>query len=705
MPAALETDVGITEYIGDHAGFTASFKVLFRDFIVNEVDATGTVLHLTSTELPPADRCAETLDERGTPRGASANGTDHPMEEALAAVRSELVAVFEEAQVDALLAFVRRSLSAPPDPSTSETTFRLSAAADKPGRTRQHEKLRLLGAHFASRTVDGGRVEVYRTTLDGNAWIDPTRRDDARAAQCPRSSRKRGRPAHARDTREQIRRRGGAYLSFLLCKQNADTSDVVLRLARHLHLSASALTHAGTKDRRAVTTQEMRVSAVSARQVQQAGMRAFPERDDHRSQCIRVRVGNFRYVREPLHLGDLYGNRFTVVLRHVPPASRAAAEQAVASVQQRGFVNYYGLQRFGSRAHATHEIGVALLRGEFRRALDMILETDAGQEAEAEAEEGQLQQQEGATCECLPPSVSRIVRAYFQHRDAARALREMDALPRRQRHRALIERRLLQAEAKYGAHDVQAVFHALPRNLRMIYFHAVQSAVWNCMASARLAGGGSDGVRVGDWVIPPGVSGSATATDVDGAGAAEDERDHRAAGSKTGFAHGTPVHRVTDEDVAAEKHSIFDVVLPVPGTETPPIPCPYAHAAYQAFVQAHGVELMGAAASRIAATYHLRGTYRYVLARPERLQSEWMERRAYRASLTTTDLDGGAETSTPTEELDSTEASTMCLSLKLEFTLRPAEYATMLLRELTRSASDRDTQAALAASRHPMQVA
>eukprot|EP00166_Cyanidium_caldarium_P001188 ctg_1606.g445 len=395
------------------------------------------------------------------------------MEEALAAVRSELVAVFEEAQVDALLAFVQRSLSTRSDPSTSATTFRLSAAVDKPGRTRQHEKLRLLGAHFASRTVDGGRVEVYRTTLDGNAWIDPTRRDDARAAQHPRSSRKRGRPAHARDTREQIRRRGGAYLSFLLCKQNADTSDVVLRLARQLHLSASALTHAGTKDRRAVTTQEMRVSAVSARQVQQAAIRAFPERDDNPSRCIRVRVGNFRYVRHPLHLGDLYGNRFTVVLRHVPAASRAAAEQAVASVRQRGFVNYYGLQRFGSRAHATHEIGVALLRGEFRRALDMILETDAGQEEE------QVALQEGATCECLSPSVPRIVRAYFQHRDAARALREMDTLPPRQRHRALIERRLLQAEAKYGARDVQAVFHALPRNLRMIYFHAVQSAVWN----------------------------------------------------------------------------------------------------------------------------------------------------------------------------------------------------------------------------------
>ncbi|KAK8953562.1 hypothetical protein KSP40_PGU005532 [Platanthera guangdongensis] len=39
-----------------------------------------------------------------------------------------------------------------------------------------------------------------------------------------------------------------------------------------------------------------------------------------------------------------------------------------------GFINYYGLQRFGSGSVPTHLIGAALLRGEWKTAVDLILD-------------------------------------------------------------------------------------------------------------------------------------------------------------------------------------------------------------------------------------------------------------------------------------------------------------------------------------------
>lgn len=47
-----ETDVGVTEFISDLAGFTGILKSRYSDFHVNEIDLDGTVAKLTSMEVP-----------------------------------------------------------------------------------------------------------------------------------------------------------------------------------------------------------------------------------------------------------------------------------------------------------------------------------------------------------------------------------------------------------------------------------------------------------------------------------------------------------------------------------------------------------------------------------------------------------------------------------------------------------------------------
>ncbi|GFR57424.1 pseudouridylate synthase 7 (putative), partial [Elysia marginata] len=78
------------------------------------------------------------------------------------------------------------------------------------------------------------------------------------------------------------------------------------------------------------------------------------------------------YVEEPLKLGQLSGNRFTVVLRNVE-ANKEVVDKALTSLKTAGFINYFGMQRFGTTSVPTHKIGSALLHGDWKKAVDLIL--------------------------------------------------------------------------------------------------------------------------------------------------------------------------------------------------------------------------------------------------------------------------------------------------------------------------------------------
>ncbi|CAE7568994.1 PUS7 [Symbiodinium natans] len=133
------------------------------------------------------------------------------------------------------------------------------------------------------------------------------------------------------------------YLYFRLYKENCDTGEAVSSIARCVGRSAKQFSFAGTKDRRAVTVQQVCAHRLPIDQLRRSVL--------HRLWDKRVRISNLEYRRERLRLGQLRfrptdaelrvaasassncargGNRFKVVLRKVPlhnleafnPASR-----------------------------------------------------------------------------------------------------------------------------------------------------------------------------------------------------------------------------------------------------------------------------------------------------------------------------------------------------------------------------------------------
>lgn len=58
-----EPDIGVTEFIGDHLGFSGLVKERYSDFHVNEISLDGEIVKLTNQDIPSEPQETETLDD------------------------------------------------------------------------------------------------------------------------------------------------------------------------------------------------------------------------------------------------------------------------------------------------------------------------------------------------------------------------------------------------------------------------------------------------------------------------------------------------------------------------------------------------------------------------------------------------------------------------------------------------------------------
>ena len=57
--------------------------------------------------------------------------------------------------------------------------------------------------------------------------------------------------------------------------------------------------------------------------------------------------------------------------------ARPEIETACLAMEQSGFINYYGLQRFGKGAARSHDVGRAIFKGDFKACVDMLFTVNA----------------------------------------------------------------------------------------------------------------------------------------------------------------------------------------------------------------------------------------------------------------------------------------------------------------------------------------
>ena len=266
----------------------------------------------------------------------------------------------------------------------------------------------------------------------------------------------------------------GPYTVLRIVSRDWEQHELGAALARRIGLSPHAISWSGTKDRRAVAERL-------------ASYRGDPP--DRELGLAGVEVIEAYRARDGLVLGHHYGNSFQI---HVEPLAtmRAVAQSAYDDTEAAlravgGVPNFFGPQRFGEVRPVTHEVGRALLRGDPQAAVDTYLTR-------------------------IPPGTlegrgDAARRAYAEHRDPVRALREMP--PDYRFERALLER-LARGQ------DARQALHGLSRDLRLLFVHAYQSFLFNRWLSARRRVGISlVSPVVGDRVLRVGRDGTLRGTE------------------------------------------------------------------------------------------------------------------------------------------------------------------------------------------------
>jgi tRNA pseudouridine13 synthase len=236
------------------------------------------------------------------------------------------------------------------------------------------------------------------------------------------------------------------YLVIRATLENWDTNDFARELSDRLGISRSRIAWAGTKDRRAVTTQLFTLKGVEPA--------SLPTIRGAEVEAVG-RLGR------ALEFGDLAGNRFAIRVRDVSEPARSA--EITDALRQWGgpdwsvgVPNFFGQQRFGSERAITHLVGRRILDGDWEGAVMAYV----GKPSEHEPEE------------------TRQARAFVEEtRNWAGAIDRF--------HEGLrFERAILSALA--GGASYREALEELPTNLQRLFVHAAQSDLFNRIVTLRV---------------------------------------------------------------------------------------------------------------------------------------------------------------------------------------------------------------------------
>jgi tRNA pseudouridine13 synthase len=468
-------------------------------------------------------------------------------------------------------------------------------------------------AHAAIREIFHERLESK--TMSGNIISVSASQEIAQRKGKSKSNQGRGRnQQNTNHGPTNWKALGGEFLHFSLFKENRDTSEVISFICRMMKLrNHKIFDFAGNKDRRAVTVQRVCAYKITAD-------RLLALNTTMRGSLL----GGFGYSQNKIRLGDLMGNEFIITLREchfrdfkgpltpeVLRESKAIVERGMNNLYELGFINYFGLQRFGSFAAKTDLIGMYMLQGNCQAAVEKILEFSP-YALEAATNPG--------SSEMISKDDKDRALGLQAFKDTPDDInRVLSILPKRFAAETAMVKFL---SSSFRRKQYRGALESIPRNTRSLYVHAYQSRIWNMIASHRWKLAGRK-VMIGDIVLisehrdklnisnqgtPEAVTNETV--DVDGEEIVHPAADDRAIAYDD---HAEKGYALTEEDVASGKYNIHDVVLPLPGYDV--IYPSYLIKYYESTMAEHG-NLSPHEMKRSWKDASLPGDYRKFLARP-----------------------------------------------------------------------------------------
>lgn len=648
-----ESNVGIQTYISSTNGIQGILKQRYSDFIVREVSKSNQVTYLNALN-------ALDIDKKYFSSPVNSSSESMNRDEIITTVMKELHEI-ESLEfikpIDEVKEYLQKVLD---KDSECESELVAFICKDKLTRTKFHQLFKkYVVTHIDTATVDNGNVSTGVLKLVAKFKSKRETND-----------KKRAREAWPTDIPN--------YLHFTMLKENIDTMTALNILSKNLHLKDSSIGYAGTKDKRAITTQRCSIFRGKPNNVARINHLTFPF----------IRVGDFSYENHNLTLGDLSGNRFEIVLRNITSPIEEITKTC-ESIQTYGFINYYGLQRFGKGAAnaRSHELGREIYKSNWKAVCDMLFAT-------REWEKDDI----------------KLMKEYYFKGDFSNALISTPS-------RLYLEKLVLQGLVNSKNQYFNAYSRA-PKHVRILCTHAYQSYLWNMATSKRIMKFGLECFE-GDLVALNGsLLDSADITNetegdietsetinqvneesdskikrVDDSAIVDDNEFQRQKYANTSDF----IHVVTKEDIEQKKFTINDVILPLPGSLSI-YPTNEIGKYYQELMALDGIS--SSTFETCHPQYRTMGTYRRILQFAK--DFEWdvvtyshVDEEISKSEVLTLRSNHDMPENPKSDILDS-QGEFKALIVK--FTIPSGSYATMLIRELTKASTDTLYQSQLTAA-------
>ncbi|MGC9132141.1 MAG: tRNA pseudouridine(13) synthase TruD [Candidatus Micrarchaeia archaeon] len=226
----------------------------------------------------------------------------------------------------------------------------------------------------------------------------------------------------------------GDFIVFVLQKKLWNTYQALLKISKVLGRGKKAFGFAGTKDRKAITTQ-----LASFYKVEKERLLSIKIKD--------IKINGAWRSKNCIRLGDLLGNRFEIFVKTNDISDVLSTLNEFKNLQK--FPNYFGPQRFGSRGN-NFEIGLKLLNREFEPAAIEFL-CSIKNETNAQAIEAR--------------------KKLSEEMDFKKALEYFPMFLK-------YERKMLNFLSRQPRNFIGA-FRTLPRNINLMFIHSVQAELFN----------------------------------------------------------------------------------------------------------------------------------------------------------------------------------------------------------------------------------
>jgi tRNA pseudouridine13 synthase len=229
-----------------------------------------------------------------------------------------------------------------------------------------------------------------------------------------------------------------------------ETNRLIREFARRLRVSRKKIMFAGTKDRRAVTTQ-LFVFAAPMDQVRSISL-------------ADVDFLDMYPTKSNIGMGDLLGNKFSIKLKDIKIEMPEVVETCTNVKNQLdelgGFPNFFGVQRFGAVRPITHLVGKCMTRKEPEKAVIAYL------------------------CRTSPFEDADTTKARERLASSMNIPEALHDFPKE-----LSFEKAMMNHLVNDPDDYVGALGQLPQNLLMMFIHAYQSYLYNRMLSERMRRG------------------------------------------------------------------------------------------------------------------------------------------------------------------------------------------------------------------------